>query len=178
MTHIWWELRGRTLWGCAALVALGMLSLWIEVARGASAIWGMVGAGGWFGFSASIVSMALLFFVVSVWGRRSYDRVASVTGSWRSGFDFFFCLDRPSLWFWATSAVACAGCLLVQILRTSTQVASWLGVGGSGRVWLAIGTLPCFVLLAYLAAHRLAEHVVARFDVVPTRPAIGGPHDS
>lgn len=178
MTHIWWELRGRALWGCAALAILGMLSLWLEVARGVSAIWGALGVVEWAGFLASIVSMAILFFVVSAWGRRSYDRVASMTGSWRSGIELFFCLDRPSLWFWATSAVACAGCLVVQILRSSTQIATWLGVGGSGRIWLALGTLPCSALLAYLAAHRIADHVVARFDVAPARPAIGGTHDS
>lgn len=178
MTHIWWELRGRALWGCAALAILGMLSLWLEVARGVSVIWGAIGVVGWVEFLASTVSMAILFFAISAWGRRSYDRVTSVTGSWRSGLDFFFYLDRTSLWFWATSAIACAGCLVIQILRTSTQIATWLGVGGSGRLWLALGILPCSALLAYLAAHRLADHVVARFDVAPVRPVVGGTRDS
>jgi hypothetical protein len=172
--HISLKLRGLTLWGCAVLAILGLASLWIEVARGASAIWEASGVDGWRGFVGSAVSMAILFFVVSTIGRRSYDRVTSVTGSLASQLDFFIYLDRPSLWFWAVSSACCAGCLVVQIVRVSTHVAAWLGVGWSGRIWLLIGALPCAFLLTYLALHWLAARMAVRFDVV-RRPAANSP---
>jgi len=159
-THIWLSLRGRLLWGVMAWSILGLISLWLEVARGFGALWTWleVGdlvdradpSGGWTFPGLTASAMAISFFFLAVVVRRSFDQSVVVDGSPRSGIHLFFRLGRAQLVFWSAILLSCAGCLVAETLRLSALVLDWLGVG-----WLGWSTL-CGLHLCIAFSSRLS----------------------